>query len=229
MFKRVVLTAVAVAGMSAAAMAADMPVKGPVYKAAPAAFNWSGVYVGATIGYGWSSSAHEDTGLFIPAFDMDGVVGGVTLGVNRQVGRIVYGLEADFSGSGIKGNSTSVFCGGSCVTELEWFGTIRGRLGVTMSPTLLYITGGLAYGRLSASIGNPVVSSGSSTEFGWTVGAGVEHAFNRHWSIKAEYLYVDLGSSFRYDAINACLGASPGCQAFYDGFSIVRMGLNYRW
>jgi outer membrane immunogenic protein len=226
--RKFILGAIAVCALVAPASAADAPVKSPVYKATPAAFDWSGVYVGATVGYGWSSSAHEDVGAFSASFDMDGVVGGVTLGVNRQVGRIVYGLEADFSASGIKGNApVAAFCGGNCVTELEWFGTLRGRVGVTMSPTLLYITGGLAYGRLSASIGNPVLSSGSSTEFGWTVGAGVEHALNRHWSIKAEYLYVDLGSNFRYDTVQAC--GAPGCQAFYDGFSIARMGLNYRW
>jgi outer membrane immunogenic protein len=223
--RKFILGAAAVLALIAPASAADAP-KGPIYKAAPAAFNWSGWYVGGTVGYGWGSSTHEDAGVFTPSFDMDGVVGGVTLGVNRQVGRIVYGLEADFSGSGIKGNSTLAPCP-TCATELEWFGTIRGRVGVTMSPTLLYITGGFAYGRLSASIGNPVVSSGSSTETGWTVGAGVEHAFNRNWSIKAEYLYVDLGSNFRYDTVLAC--GAPGCQAFYDGFSIARMGLNYRW
>ncbi|WP_249153093.1 outer membrane protein [Bradyrhizobium sp. AUGA SZCCT0240] len=77
--------------------------------------------------------------------------------------------------------------------KLDWFGTVRGRVGfVPTERVLLYATGGLAYGHLLASA--PLIPlSWGSTRAGWTVGAGAEAAIDRNWSVKLEYLYMDLG------------------------------------
>ena len=92
------------------------------------------------------------------------------------------------------------------LTRLDWFGTLRARLGVTVAPTfLLYATGGLAYGgvRLNTLVNQQVTNSlvppsfasasNSSTRVGWTIGVGGEYAFSQNWSAKVEYLYYDLG------------------------------------
>ena len=98
--------------------------------------------------------------------------------------------------------------------KLQWFGTVRGRVGPTITPTILaYVTGGLAYGGVSATdtvaginiVGPQGVNgstlvpvagtfSNTATRVGWTVGAGVEGVVNGNWTAKLEYLYLDLGS-----------------------------------
>src|SRR5690606_36119322 len=93
--------------------------------------------------------------------------------------------------------------------KLDWFGTLRGRLGYTLTPSmLLYGTGGLAYARVSTDLiamGNnwPGLKHGtpyetSETHVGWTIGAGAEYAFHRNWSVRAEYLYADFGKKNVY-------------------------------
>src|ERR1700704_4663591 len=172
--KRIVLAALVALG-SASALAADLPPRG--YAKAPAmaaANNWSGLYIGGNVGYGWGNNSTDFSFLPTPeALEADnnttlgtrssGVIGGAQLGYNWQIGSLVTGLEADIQGSGIKGSAraiptirgtpipdpTSVF---SSEQKLSWFGTVRGRLGLTVTPELLlYGTGGLAYGRVDAS------------------------------------------------------------------------------
>jgi outer membrane immunogenic protein len=140
--------------------------------------------------------------------NVKGFVGGGQLGYNLQSGALVYGIETDFQWSGEKG-SDSICSVAGCVGgvfgaadhSLKWFGTLRGRLGFLAGERiLLYATGGLAYGRLDSNYVSgfvgfpPLVGSSSTTRLGWTVGAGLEGALDHNWSIKAEYLYMDLGS-----------------------------------
>jgi len=94
--------------------------------------------------------------------------------------------------------------------KIDWFGTVRGRFGYPMGPVLFYATGGLAYGEvnrngnvagqtnfvLGGTVNNFAGSySASSTRAGWTAGAGIEGMLSRNWSVKAEYLYMDLGNT----------------------------------
>ena len=87
--------------------------------------------------------------------------------------------------------------------QAQWFGTFRGRAGFTVTPSfLLYATGGLAFGQVKSAsavafTATTDVYAGSldETRFGWTVGAGGEWMIAPKWSIKAEYLFVDLGRS----------------------------------
>jgi outer membrane immunogenic protein len=123
--------------------------------------------------------------------------------------------------------------------NLKWFATLRGRLGVAATDRLLlYGTGGLALGRLDYS-GNihrtaillnfDVPASTSVTKAGWTIGAGAEYALPDQWSIKAEYLYYDLGSASITGNLTV-LGVVTGPQATYSFATrgnIVRFGLNH--
>src|SRR6266852_7442664 len=188
-------------------------------------FNWSGFYVGGNVGYSWGSSGNTEaisrlnTGLVrfnaTSRNDVNGVIGGGQIGYNWQSSNWLFGLEADIQGSGEKGSSTIVCVGcgdgpsnitSNLTQKLDWFGTVRGRAGVLVTPAvLLYATGGLAYGEVETggSITGPTLlvplatvafPSTSSTRVGWTAGAGVEGRISGNWTAKLEYLYMDLGT-----------------------------------
>jgi outer membrane immunogenic protein len=168
------LAAVAVVGFASIACAADMPVKAPPVDAPVAAYNWTGFYVGANIGGGWSNNrsvnySPNDPNMvadFAPLFALappsasiktSGVLGGLQLGYNWQVNsNWLVGLETDFDGSGIKGSgSTSTFFIGinpetnTVQEQLKWLGTVRARLGfLPMNNLLAFVTGGFAYGEV---------------------------------------------------------------------------------
>jgi len=139
-----------------------------------------------------------------------GFTGGATAGYNWQVGGAVLGVETDFNYVGIRGSSTGTAlypcCAPSTFTvnsseSTDWLWTLRGRVGFLATPALLlYGTGGLAVADVKASYlftdtFGPARESAaiSTTRYGWTAGAGGEYALMNGWSIKAEYLYVDLG------------------------------------
>lgn len=227
-----------VALWAAPALAADMPTK-----AAPFApvFNWTGFYVGGQAGFGTGKSMHINqvtligSGLLHP---INGFIGGATYGYNVQSGMWVYGLEGDISWSGIKATSASVngFCGGlgvqGCTTDLKWLGTDRGRVGYLFTPNnLIYVTGGVAYGSVRAGIDPtacPTCDFETKTHVGWTAGAGIEgKTAMPGWTIKLEYLYVDLGGKNNYTVI------APGPIVEAERVSlrenIVRLGLNYKF
>jgi outer membrane immunogenic protein len=184
------------------------------------AFDWSGHYFGLQAGYVWGESNHTDAGGTTTGdFDMDGFAGGLTLGWNFQSSNLVFGLESDFSLSDVDG-STNNGCGAAgCHTEIDWFSTSRGRLGFAFDNALLYATAGLATADVDASTSG--LASNSDMLFGWTAGAGVEFAFNQNFSLKAEYLYMDLGK------INVPT-PSP-VKAKVDENHIARIGLNWHF
>jgi outer membrane immunogenic protein len=205
-----------------AASAADLPrsYKAPAY-VAPAYANWTGFYAGINAGYGFGKSTWD-----VPAIEPTpkGFVGGVTLGYNFQTGLWLWGLEGDVMYSGMKDSGTCVGATGTCETKNSWLGTARGRIGYAGWNNLLpYFTGGAAFGDIKAS--SPF-GDASKTKVGWTVGAGLEYALWTNWSVKAEYLYVDLGS---FDCGTSCGG--PGVTTDNVSFkaNIVRAGLNYRF
>ncbi|MBZ9794557.1 outer membrane protein [Mesorhizobium sp. ES1-4] len=199
---------------------------------APAVHDWSGVYVGGHLGYGFGST---DAAYNLPNtptirgtqdFDIDGFLGGVQIGYNYQVNSAVLGIEADISGADIKGHSDEINVGGGDVydTKVDWFGTIRARAGYAFDNTLVYATGGLAFGGVeNRYLDGPANSySEKSTKVGWTIGAGLEQAITDHWSANAEYRYVDLRDQ--------TIDYGPNSNTTFDNtFSTVRIGMNYKF
>jgi outer membrane immunogenic protein len=124
-----------------------------------------------------------------------GATVGLQLGYNWQSQNLVYGIEADLSSAGKAATGSGTF-GSPVSAKLSQLGTIRGRVGTLVSPsTLLYGTGGYAWGRVKNDTAELGGFRDHSSKSGWTVGGGVEHAFARQWTVKAELLHVDLGSS----------------------------------
>jgi outer membrane immunogenic protein len=205
---------------------------------------------------------------------MNGVLGGLQAGYNWQTGFWVLGLETDIQITGQRGESRvmdTVLVPNECLApctpppptpvtgtfdytrKLPWFGTLRGRLGVTPSERwLIYVTGGLAYGEVQSDatfsvppttggaclapctppppVPTSVAASFRQIKPGWVLGGGIEAALWGNWTGKLEYLHVDLGGTS--DTFASAL-AFP----FFGTFTaksrttdeIVRVGLNYRF
>lgn len=227
--KRTIFSAaILLAGLSIAS-AADVL---PYYKsAAPlqSAYSWGGGYVGINGGYGVSNDTMSIAGAnaignavvatgavpgSLNTHPRGGFVG-AQIGYNWQSGFIVYGLEADMQYSDIKGSASqtlslaplnipvSLTTAGN--SNLDWFGTVRARVGYLVTPnTLFYGTGGLAYGNVSGStsvtlaapapFAASAVGTYSNLKTGYTVGGGIEHAITPSVILRTEYSYIDLGS-----------------------------------
>ena len=120
--------------------------------------------------------------------------------------------------------------------SLDWFGTTRARLGWASGPTLTYVTGGLAYGEVSAQgsqiSGGLFSGSASQSKVGWTIGGGVEYALNENLSLKAEYLYIDFGGVSGAAYGFALSPVPPFIGSFSTGnftANVTRIGLNWRF
>ncbi|HET6389655.1 outer membrane protein [Hyphomicrobium sp.] len=146
---------------------------------------WQGAYVGINGGFAWSDSNPTNA---------EGGFGGAQVGYNWQRGRLVFGIEGDFQGGDI-GGRLGVDPEASLHSEINWFSTVRGRLGIATGPWLVYGTGGVAFADIDTRVrfddGDSWKDSG--TQVGYAVGGGIEWAFAQNWSAKAEYLFVGLG------------------------------------
>ena len=267
-------------GFAGPAFAANMVVKAPPPPPVVAP-NWTGFYIGGNVGYGWGtandgisflqSQAPSAGFASLTASDnnrLSRAIGGIQAGYNWQAQNYLVGIEADIQASGKWGSSTyggtiidTAVAAGNTGTitsagEIEWFGTVRGRIGVTSDRWLVYGTGGLAYGEVKTN-GNvlpaislailptfPIVWNDSATKVGWTLGAGVENAIlSSNWSWKIEYLYIDLGkiNAGVSGGVGNCYGPPGGpCNgplgtpAFGTVTTritdnIIRLGVNYKF
>jgi outer membrane immunogenic protein len=237
------------------ALAADMPVR----PAPAAVSNWNGWYVGINAGGGFQSqeATLSSTGPFglLPLFGLpaagaigvpmwvSGPLGGFTVGWNWQAGWWLAGIEADIDCANITGISNltppfgavGTFAG--VTNTLDRLGTVRGRLGVLAGTNfLLYGTAGFAYGRntLEVTVIQPapfvnVYNQDRATKTGWTAGGGVEWNFISNWTVKGEYLYVDLGSQTTTGLFSTVAGPLTGniTATNNDRYHILRIGVNY--
>jgi len=209
MKKRLLLSGIVLAAfaIAAPASAADVPGRGPVYKAQPMPlFNWTGFYVGGHAGYGWSEAEN---------LDPRGWFGGGQIGYNLQYApNWVFGMEADLSGSDINDRSGVAPL---VASKTNYFGTARARLGYTVDRMMVYGTGGLAWAHNRANDG---AVQDDVTHVGWAAGAGVEYAFSPNWSTKLEWIYADYGNK------NYALTAPTRVDLTDNS---LKLGLNYRF
>jgi outer membrane immunogenic protein len=198
MIRRLLLSATAVAAVTGSALAADLPSRAAFSPYVPPVFSWTGLYLGAQIGYAWGTDSYTATsplvGLFANnSYNPNGVIGGAHVGYNLQIGQYVVGVEGDVDGTGY----SKTFNGGftTVTTEIPVQGSIRARLGVALDRALLYVTGGAAFAGFDNTYATFAgFDSISKTRTGWTIGGGIEYALNTNWSIRAEYRYADFGS-----------------------------------
>lgn len=220
------LATAAASAVYAADLSVSTPPQAPV-ETAPV-FSWTGFYVGLNAGGGFGGNDNvgfHSFGSYLGKFgkiEGSGFLGGGQIGYNYQVDpNWVIGLEADFQGADVKDSFRSDIASAS--SKIDWYGTVRPRIGYSFDNTLIYGIGGLAYGHIKykGSLAGVGSFDDDATKAGWTVGAGVEHAFTDHITAKLEYQYVDFGSkNMGGDAL--WTKASPD-------FHAIRVGLNYKF
>ena len=256
--KKLSLSVAALALCSASAFAADLPSRkeAPVYVPPPPVLTWTGFYVGVNVGGGWSAGNGNSNAYNLYGMNGGvtnnvggGVIGGGQVGYNYQMGSFLVGVETDFQGSSLSSSSQQVgwvdgngvlFGGGANPAyfgyqtgkSLNWLGTVRGRIGYAIMPSLLiYGTGGFAYGDVSRVHTGYWGQAGSAVQTGWTAGGGVEWMFMPNWSAKAEYLYTDISgggvANNGWYAGNAGVGLNSVNN--HTRVNTVRAGVNYHF
>ena len=274
--RKLLLATAAAVLLSTPTLAADLaPVEAEPMAPAYLPFSWTGFYVGGNVGYAWGAGetdAHgfdgpegfyDDPGYLnlnsLNGDDGNGFTAGAQAGYNWQMGMFVVGVEGDINWADLDSDNdvsfdtsiigTDEFGSANISTELNWYGTLRARLGVTpVERFLVYATGGLAFGSADTDVSGSAFfddgvntyeefyrGSSSDTEFGWTIGGGLEYAFTDNWTIKAEYLFVDLGETdTNVDVETVTDGISDG--VFDAGtitsdnsFHVGRVGVNYKF
>jgi outer membrane immunogenic protein len=234
----------------------------PAAAGEPVAVDWSGFYAGVNGGYGAGRSATTNASTYTDgtlfgitpggyntysgsdyAISADGGFGGIQVGYNALHGNFVAGWEADFDWSGIR-SGTRILGSEAGPTydtagKLDWFGTLRGRAGITTGRLLFYGTAGLAYGHATGDLtvtpgippsfnGEPFFASDGQMHVGYAVGAGVEAAVTRHVSLRLEYLYMDLGRrDYHFAFADSDGSTTDSTEAITE--NLFRVGLNYRF
>ncbi|MDP4026082.1 porin family protein [Methylobacterium sp. NEAU 140] len=264
---RIVTSLAAFTALTAAAAAADLPRRAPppVFTPVPV-FTWTGAYFGINAGYITTTKDTVFTAGVLPAnngvingnrpaalpLPQDGFTGGGQIGYNYQLtpgAGVVVGLEADAAYTDL--NRSRGFIGtnrGISVfrQSTDYLGTVRGRLGYAFDRTLVYATGGFAYGDVSyrglyeSAAGVPTFyGARTRTETGWTAGGGIEYALptdsflnffkSSAVTVKAEGLYYDLGRRSVVLAGLPGVGVGSYVSRFQNEGVLGRVGLNYKF
>ena len=221
---KILLASASSLALISAAAAADMPAR-PLKAVPPVpTWNWQGFYIGINGGV----ARHEaviDVSITTPfdhsEIEKTGATFGGQIGLNLQSQNFVYGVEVDWNRvDGAGSNVTTPASPALFVSDLSWLATARGRIGLLIAPpTLAYVTGGLAVGRVRSNwFGTSLVEN--RTKAGWALGGGIEHMFAPNWTAKAEVLYADLGDT---RSAPAYIGR------FAHTAWLARLGLNLKW
>ena len=218
--KKFLLATTILAGAAGAAQSADLPYKAPMMPIVAAA-NWSGCYVGGTLGGGFAWTQNTATtngtagvGDFTPgqgySNPSSGFVGGGFLGCNYQTGRTVWGIEGSYMGSAIKADFNNPFGNDVYTNKLTDIATVTGRVGMAFDSWLFYSKLGWAGARAQLSYADPT-RTGTATVWhnGITIGSGIEYMLTPNWIVGFETNY------YRFESKSYELGtAAAGLYTF---------------
>lgn len=199
------LTAAVLLAFTASAHAADVNVP-------PAAFDWSGAYIGGFGAYSFGTAHGEASTGATDSFSIDGFQGGVLGGYNLQLNNIVLGAEADVGYNDIDGEGF-----GGAIDDFDVNPTVhvRARAGLPLGQIMPFIAAGLSVGDGDARIAG--LGAPSHWHFGWNAGAGLDAALTQKILVRAEYIYDSLGAkTYNY---------APGDIDFDWSASTVRMAV----
>lgn len=176
----------------------------------PPAFNWTGAYAGAQIGYIDSDidldgqNLNNNNTMSSSDLNANGLIGGIFAGYNwHPAGNLVYGIEGEFNftdadktGDGVPPPSFG-FQRGGIESEIDTTAAVRARIGYAHDRTLFYAAGGVAFAEIDLQGFNNAGASSpfsySDTRVGWTIGGGVEHAITDQWVARLDYRFSDFG------------------------------------
>jgi outer membrane immunogenic protein len=194
--------------------------------------DWTGFYVGLHLGAGWSRIQESaQNGALSANQSGSGVFGGGHAGYDWEWGRFVLGLEGDFSGTSISGQTVCPQPTLTCQHEINWVATLRPRAGVLVfgNRMLLYATGGVAfadidYKETNTTAGQLYGTGYSKTHTGWTCGAGVEYLVVPHISVRVQFLHDEFG-----DVTTAANTLSANAVHISPSLNEVDAGFSYRF
>ncbi|UIY43605.1 outer membrane protein [Methylobacterium radiotolerans] len=273
MIKKLLLASAATALLTGAASAADLPRRAappPVFTPVPV-FTWTGAYFGINAGYAFDTSSNNTNSFGVPApygngttaffsqRNQEGFTGGGQVGYNFQFtpgSGIVVGVEADAQYLDFGRSRNNAFLVGPLapgyyvtdprgLSSLDFFGTVRGRIGYAFDRVLFYGTGGFAYGSGSADRSFGGYAGNDSFRTGYAVGGGIEYALptdsflnffrSNAVTLKVEGLYVNLDRNTRNQGAFV-INAANNFPVVYnnigrrdDEFAVIRAGLNYKF
>jgi outer membrane immunogenic protein len=189
-------------------------------------YDWTGFYVGLNGGGTFGNTQWQSVpNLVSGSSSLSGGLVGGTAGYNLQTGEpYVLGVEADIDWADLKATTAASACApnGACEFQLPWIATVRLRFGYAFDAIMPYVTGGAVIGNLSADVVGSPFGTETTTNLGWTAGAGVEFVISGALRAKVEYLHADLNGF----SCNAPCGGGP--ISFNVSDNIFRAGLNYR-
>ncbi len=237
-----VLAAAMLTAAGSVSYAADMPVKARGVSPVPYALNWTGFYVGAHVGAGWGTSEQSNYtvgGGPVPAgndqVNVNGFLGGLQGGYNYQMNPwLVVGVEGDITWTDIKGTNgclAPIVGGLNCGGKAKWTGDVAARLGFASGNALFYVKGGIAWVNADYTISRvpaPLSATTNTTRAGALLGMGVEYAFDRNWTAKLEYNYIDLQNKTISYNTTPIFGAVATADS-RTNINLVKFGVNYRF
>jgi outer membrane immunogenic protein len=216
----------------------------------PTSIRWTGFYAGLNLGGAWSSAHWIDPFSGLGDSPQAGfVLGGAQIGANWQWDSLVFGIEANFDWTGLEGTAKDAN-GFTHTVSTNWLSTVTGRLGYAMNQLLVYGKGGLAVTNESNQITIPpgvftpngalqvdavgTTLTAQSVAVGWTFGAGIEYAFDPHWSARFEYDYVEFPAhSFSLAGVSSAIAGKSypiRSDASTDlSMQVFTAALNYRF
>ncbi|ARQ03118.1 outer membrane protein [Pseudorhodoplanes sinuspersici] len=224
----------------------------PAYKApppAPVIYNWTGFYIGGFAGGAWGGDANSTD---LDGYNVAGsswshgldssFIGGGTIGWNWQaVGSPwVWGIEGEFGYIKLDGLAADPLSPAldtlSSARVGEWYGFAGGRLGYAWDRVMLYAKGGAAFVNLNRATfdncstggcgGGLINATNNETLTTWAVGGGIEWAWLNNWSVKIEYLFIDLKDA---DVCGTSGGATFCWRHELDSVHTLKAGLNYKF
>ncbi len=235
--RSILLASTALLAMTAGAVAADLPMARPAPMLAPLpVFTWTGFYLGAQIGGAWQRDRLAEVDVCGRPACVDrvtgratGVVGGGHAGFNWQVGAIVFGLEGDIEGAGLRHTSVyTLSAPDTFSSQTEWQASARGRVGFAIDRALIYATGGAAFADIRHTYREATAGISQSlgeVRTGWTVGGGLEYAVTDNWTTRVEYRYADFGRKNDFPT-----AVFPRFRQQHDETQhAVRVGVSYRF
>jgi outer membrane immunogenic protein len=199
------LAGVAAVGFASSALAADLIIDDDFVEPGVVVIDdWSGVYIGGHVGWGWghvlyTDDPDDDLPSDIEDWTVEGWLVGAQIGANVQMDALVFGVVGDLAWTNITGDSVEVGVD-TLTTDIHWLGTVRGKLGFAADMFMVYGTAGVAFAGVEHTLTedwmdpNPTFTD-SATQFGWVAGVGAEVKVAENVSIFGELLYHDFGDA----------------------------------
>jgi outer membrane immunogenic protein len=256
--KKVLLGVVGLMALGAAAPASAADLAPRAYTKAPAMvaaiYDWSGFYVGANAGGGWSHDCWNNTNsvafgvisaLSEGCHDDSGAIAGGQIGYRWQSANWVFGVEGQGDWADLKGSNTSLLFNGAIPgtafssaltnqTKIDGIGLLTGQVGYAWNNVLWYVKGGGAV--VGEKYSGILINTGlafdqvNQTRWGGTLGTGVEVGFAPNWSVGFEYDHIFLSNNtVNFVGVGPIVGVATRTDSITSGVDMATVRVNYRW